>query len=72
MQATKSAIKEDLFGSVQTADHPLVKLSQKTDRVLIVPHLGGNTVESFQKTEVFLAARVLEALAELKPLKAKL
>ncbi len=38
-------------------------------RVLIVPHVGGNTVESFEKTEVFLAGRVVETLAALEPQK---
>ena len=46
------------------ADHPLVAYARQHDNLLIVPHIGGNTVESFMKTEVFLAGRVLEALAE--------
>jgi D-3-phosphoglycerate dehydrogenase len=50
-----------------TGEHPLVRLSQTRDNLLIVPHIGGNTVESFEKTEVFLAGRVLEALAALEP-----
>ena len=32
------------------------------DHLLIVPHVGGNTVESFEKTEVFLATKVVDAL----------
>lgn len=43
-------------------DHPLVALARTTDRVLLTPHLGGNTFESFEKTELFLAGRVVEAL----------
>lgn len=43
-------------------DHPLVALARTTDRVLITPHLGGNTFESFEKTELFLAGRVVAAL----------
>lgn len=31
MQATKSAIKEDLYGSVQTADHPLLSSYDEAD-----------------------------------------
>jgi D-3-phosphoglycerate dehydrogenase len=46
------------------ADHPLVKFARANpERLLIVPHIGGNTWESFEKTEIFLAGRVLEALA---------
>ena len=38
------------------------------DNLLVVPHLGGNTVESFDKTERFLADRVAAALAAPEPL----
>ena len=48
-----------------TASHPLVAYAQTHPQVLIVPHIGGNTRESFEKTECFLAGRVLEALAAL-------
>jgi D-3-phosphoglycerate dehydrogenase len=48
-------------------DHPLVALARTRDNLLIVPHIGGNTVESFEKTEIFLAGRVLDALAALEP-----
>jgi D-3-phosphoglycerate dehydrogenase len=46
------------------ADHPLVAYTRSHDNLLVVPHIGGNTWESFEKTEVFLAGRVVEALAE--------
>ncbi|MGD9722086.1 MAG: NAD(P)-dependent oxidoreductase [Pirellulales bacterium] len=46
-----------------TIDNPLVAYAREHDNLLIVPHIGGNTVESFEKTELFLAGRVLEALA---------
>jgi D-3-phosphoglycerate dehydrogenase len=50
------------------ADHPLVRFSRANpERLLIVPHIGGNTWESFEKTEIFLAGRVLEALAAAAP-----
>lgn len=48
-----------------TAENPLVAYSQSHDNLLIVPHIGGNTHESFEKTEVFLAGRVIEALRTL-------
>jgi D-3-phosphoglycerate dehydrogenase / 2-oxoglutarate reductase len=50
-----------------TAAHPLVAAAKTRDNLLIVPHIGGNTLESFEKTEVFLAGRVLEALAAEHP-----
>lgn len=44
------------------ARHPVVQYAKGHDNVLVVPHIGGNTVESFEKTELFLAGKVLEAL----------
>ncbi len=42
--------------------HPLVTYARAhPDRLLITPHIGGNTVESFEKTELFLANKVKEA-----------
>ncbi len=48
------------------ADHPLVEYARSHDNLLIVPHIGGNTIESFAKTEMFLAGRVLEALSAVR------
>jgi D-3-phosphoglycerate dehydrogenase len=46
-------------------DHPLIAFARRSPRLLIVPHIGGNTYESFDKVERFLAERVLQALEEL-------
>ncbi|MBX7167450.1 MAG: hypothetical protein K1X74_14060 [Pirellulales bacterium] len=43
------------------AQHPVVRYAREHDNLLVVPHIGGNTEESFEKTEVFLALRVLQA-----------
>jgi D-3-phosphoglycerate dehydrogenase len=43
-------------------DHPLIRYARTHENLLIVPHLGGNTLESFEKTESFLAERVVELL----------
>jgi D-3-phosphoglycerate dehydrogenase / 2-oxoglutarate reductase len=45
-----------------TAMHPLVQLARTHRNILVTPHIGGNTAESFEKTEVFLAGRVVDAL----------
>jgi D-3-phosphoglycerate dehydrogenase / 2-oxoglutarate reductase len=45
-----------------TGDNPLIQFARECERVLIVPHIGGNTRESFAKTEVFLAHKVVRAL----------
>lgn len=44
------------------ADHPLLGYARTHENLLIVPHIGGNTVESFVKTETFLARKVVETL----------
>jgi len=49
------------------SSHPLVRYAATHDNVLLTPHLGGNTSESLDKTETFLAGRIVEALAELRP-----
>jgi D-3-phosphoglycerate dehydrogenase len=43
-------------------DHPLLAYAKTSDRLLIVPHIGGNTFESLDKTERFVATRVIERL----------
>ncbi len=41
-------------------EHPVLEYSRTHSNLLVVPHIGGNTEESFAKTETFLALRVLE------------
>lgn len=45
-----------------TLEHPVVAYARTHANVLIVPHIGGNTLESLQKAETFLAGRVVAAL----------
>ncbi|MBW8048980.1 MAG: hypothetical protein FVQ77_01300 [Cytophagales bacterium] len=45
-----------------TEDHPLINYANNNSNLLIVPHIGGNTKESFEKTEVFIAKKVVEYL----------
>jgi D-3-phosphoglycerate dehydrogenase / 2-oxoglutarate reductase len=40
----------------------LLEFARKNTNLLIVPHIGGNTFESFQKTEDFIADKVLKLL----------
>ena len=55
-----------IAGEPQLApDNPLLVYAREHDNLLIVPHIGGNTFESFEKTECFLAERVIQALAEM-------
>jgi D-3-phosphoglycerate dehydrogenase len=45
--------------------HPVIQYARGHSNVLVVPHIGGNTYESFEKTEVFLSRKVLSALREV-------
>lgn len=43
-------------------DQSLIELAKTTSRLLITPHLGGATIESMEKTEVFIANRLRAVL----------
>ncbi len=45
-----------------TKNHPLITYARQHPNLLIVPHIGGNTYESFRRTEDFIAGRVLALL----------
>lgn len=45
-------------------EHPLVKYAQSHNNLLITPHIGGNTRESLNKTEYFLAKKLIDSLAQ--------
>jgi D-3-phosphoglycerate dehydrogenase / 2-oxoglutarate reductase len=42
--------------------HPLVAYAREHNNLIITPHIGGCTVESMEKTETFLAGRLLARL----------
>jgi D-3-phosphoglycerate dehydrogenase len=44
-------------------ENPLVKYARDNRNLLIVPHIGGNTYESFEKTEWFIAKKILKEIA---------
>lgn len=44
------------------AEHPLISYARNQRNLIITPHIGGNTYESFIKTEVFIAEKVVTAL----------
>lgn len=50
--------------STGMAHHPLVRRAQSDRRLLLTPHLGGATFESMQRTEEFLAGKVLAWLTD--------
>lgn len=44
------------------AKHPIIQYMQSHSNVLVTPHIGGGTFESLEKTEVFIARRILSRL----------
>lgn len=43
--------------------HPLIKYSREHNNLLIVPHIGGATIESIYGARVFMARKIAERLA---------
>lgn len=41
--------------------HRLIRYAQIHDNLILTPHIGGNTIESSQKTELFLVHKLLDA-----------
>jgi D-3-phosphoglycerate dehydrogenase / 2-oxoglutarate reductase len=50
--------------SGQLSEHPLIRYARDHDTLIITPHIGGCTVESMAKTEVFMAKRLVEAVTQ--------
>ncbi len=46
--------------------HPLVQYARTHNNLLITPHIGGCTLESMEKTEIFLAEKLAQTLANWK------
>ncbi len=44
-----------------TANNRLIAYAKQNDNLIITPHIGGNTYESFTKTELFLLEKLKEA-----------
>lgn len=44
------------------AQSPLINYSKNHDNLIITPHIGGATFESMEKTEIFIARKILEYL----------
>lgn len=42
-----------------TSDNPLIEYARENNNLLLVPHIGGNTFESFNKTEKFMLKKLI-------------
>ena len=43
--------------------NPLLKYSESNNNLIISPHIGGNTFESFKKTEMFIAKKIVKFIS---------
>ncbi len=48
--------------AIFSANHPLACYARKSSRLILSPHIGGNTFESFEKTEFFMLQKLTERL----------
>jgi len=46
-------------------EHPIIRALERFDNLRVVPHVGGNSYESFEKTELFIADKMVTALTRL-------
>ena len=45
---------------------PLIEYSKTHDNLIITPHIGGNTEESLNKTEIFSANKLRDYINEIR------
>ena len=53
-----------LFGEPDIANNVLVNYASKNENVIITPHIGGYTFESIEKTEYFIAKKLVDLINE--------
>ena len=61
LAGTALDVLSDEYSGTMT-NHPLVAYAREHDNVIITPHISGCTVESMEKTELFLAGRLAHLL----------
>lgn len=61
-KSIKGAALDVLDGEPNIQDSELVKYSKTNSNLIITPHIGGNTYESFAKTEKFLADKLVQII----------
>jgi D-3-phosphoglycerate dehydrogenase / 2-oxoglutarate reductase len=50
--------------SGELSNHPVIRYAREHDTLIVTPHIGGCTVESMEKTEVFMAKRLVEVVTQ--------
>ena len=61
-KSIKGAALDVLDGEPNIQNSELVKYSKSNSNLIITPHIGGNTYESFAKTEKFLADKLVQII----------
>lgn len=61
-KAIAGAAADVIEDEYNIAQNPLIAYAQQNDNLIITPHIGGNTYESFTKTELFLLSKLKKAL----------
>jgi D-3-phosphoglycerate dehydrogenase / 2-oxoglutarate reductase len=57
--AALDVIADEYFS---TTSNPLMEYARTNKNLVITPHIGGNTYESFEKTEAFIADKITALL----------
>jgi len=57
LSAAAVDVVEDEAAIVRGEPHPLIEHARRHDNLLITPHIGGATVESVEKTDLFILGR---------------
>ena len=65
-KSIKGAALDVLDGEPNIQDSELVKYSKTNSNLIITPHIGGNTYESFAKTEKFLADKLVQIIHQFQ------
>lgn len=52
-----------LYGEPNITNNPIYQYAKTNKNILITPHIGGNTIESIQKTEAFIADKLITHFA---------
>lgn len=52
-----------LSGEPKNINKEILQYAKSNENLIITPHIGGNTMESFEKTERFVAKKILQSLS---------
>lgn len=62
LKRISGAALDVLQGEPEIANMQLIKFSKTHSNLIITPHIGGNTFESFEKTELFIFEKLMKSI----------